>query len=71
MSLFLKIKNAVDSKINSIKEKRKHRKKESEGDASGAPEISDVDRAIAKIKSEKRNVNDRIRQVTYNAKHEM
>ena len=71
MSLFLKIKNAVDSKINSIKEKRKHKKKENEGDASGAPEISDVDRAIAKIKSEKRNVNDRIRQVNYNAKHEM
>lgn len=64
MSLFLKIKNAVDSKINSIKEKRKHRKKENEGDTSSVPEISDVDRAIAKIKSEKRNVNDRIRQVT-------
>ena len=70
MSLFVKLKNAVDNKINSIKEKRKQKKKGKGGEETGGPEISDVDRTIAKIKSEKRNINERIRQVRKNGMRE-
>ena len=41
--------------------KRKQKKKDN-GDS---PEISDVDRAIAKIKSEKRSINEQIRKVVF------
>ena len=69
MSLFSKLKNAVDSKLHSIKEKQKQ-KKEKREDEANVPEISDVDRTIAKIKSEKRSINDRIRQVSNVAVYE-
>lgn len=69
MSLFSKLKNAVDSKLHNIKEKRKQ-KKEKREDEANVPEISDVDRTIAKIKSEKRSINDRIRKVSNVAVYE-
>ena len=63
MSFISKLKKAVGDGISHMKEKRVFKqKKKDNGDS---PEISDVDRAIAKIKSEKRSINEQIRKVVF------
>lgn len=65
MSFISKLKKAVGDGISHMKEKRVFKRKQKKKDNGDSPEISDVDRAIAKIKSEKRSINEQIRKVVY------
>ena len=64
MSFISKLKKAVGDGIIHMKEKHVFRRKQKKKDNAECPEISDVDRAIAKIKSEKRSINEQIRKVS-------
>ena len=57
MSLFGSIRNGIDKIF------RNPLKKKKESPPDQAPEISDVDITIAKLKSEKRKINENIRKV--------
>ena len=63
MSFFGRLKNRVRQGVEHLKESSFFRRKSKEPEEDESLRITDVDIAIAKIKSEKRKINDRIRKV--------
>ena len=63
MSFFGKIKNGIDKGVTSLRNSKIFKKKEKKETNENEPEITDTDIAIAKLKSEKRNINEVLRKV--------
>ena len=63
MSFFGKIKNGIDKGVTSLRNSKIFKKKERKETNENEPEITDTDIAIAKLKSEKRNINELLRKV--------
>ena len=63
MSFFGKIKNGIDKGVISLRNSKIFKKKEKKETNENEPEITDTDIAIAKLKSEKRNINELLRKV--------
>lgn len=65
-NIFAKLKQNVGKGIQKVKNIAKHhRKRKPSTDESRPPDVTDTDIAIAKIKSQKRKVNEMIKKVMF------
>lgn len=63
MSFVPKLKNGFGKTVSKIRNSKLFKKKDKKEKNPDGPSITDTDIAIAKLKSEKRNINELIRKV--------
>lgn len=66
MGIIGKVKDGIGKGVESLRNSKIFKKRDKKKENNNEPEISETDIAIAKLKSEKRNINELLRKVITN-----